>query len=94
MSRFKIKEMIEMIDLSIQTLENLKEELQSNEKDLLKFYKRGSKRAGVRVRRLLKRLIDSAQTIRLDIYRLYKERDIFKGTEFDKDYKRDKPSAE
>tara|TARA_R100000482_G_scaffold123481_2_gene73533 strand:+ start:911 stop:1192 length:282 start_codon:yes stop_codon:yes gene_type:complete len=93
MSRFKIQEMIEMIDKSIQTLEQLKEELQRNEKDLLKFYKRGSKRAGVRVRRLLKRFIDNAQTIRLDIYRLYKERDIFKGTEFDKDYKRDKTST-
>ena len=89
----KIKEMIEVIDKSIEELENLKEELNSNLKDLHKFYKRGSKRAGVRVRRLLKRFIDNAQTIRLDIYRLYKERDIFKGTEFDKDYKRDKTST-
>lgn len=86
--------MIDTIDNSIQQLEKLKEELQSNEKDLLKFYKKGSKRAGIRIRRLLKSFIDTAQNIRLDIYRLYKERDIFKGTEFDKDYKRDKSSTE
>tara|TARA_B100000424_G_C22938110_1_gene499155 strand:+ start:2278 stop:2556 length:279 start_codon:yes stop_codon:yes gene_type:complete len=89
----KIKEMIEVIDKSIEELENLKEELNRNSKDLHKFYKRGSKRAGVRVRRFLKQLIDKAQTTRLDIYRLYKERDIFKGTEFEQDYKRDKPST-
>lgn len=89
----KINEMIEVIDKSIEELENLKEELNRNQKDLHKFYKRGSKRAGIRVRRFLKQLIDKAQTTRLDIYRLYKERDIFKGTEFDKDYKRDKSST-
>ena len=89
----KIKEMIEVIDKSIEELENLKEELNRNSKDLHKFYKRGSKRAGVRVRRFLKQLIDKAHTTRLDIYRLYKERDIFKGTEFEQDYKRDKPST-
>ena len=89
----KIKEIIEVIDKSIEELENLKEELNRNSKDLHKFYKRGSKRAGVRVRRFLKQLIDKAQTTRLDIYRLYKERDIFKGTEFEQDYKRDKPST-
>ena len=86
--------MYDAIDLVIQQLQKIKEDLQRNEKDLSKFYRKGSKRAGVRVRQSLKLIMDKAQTLRMDIQRLYKERDIFKGTEFDKDYKRDKSSTD
>jgi len=89
----QLKDMYDLIAQAEAELDNIKQDLQRNEKDLLKFYKRGSKRAGVRVRRSLKLLMARAQTIRMDIQRLYKERDLFKGTEFDKDYKRDKPTT-
>tara|TARA_Y100000034_G_C6902235_1_gene417541 strand:+ start:912 stop:1187 length:276 start_codon:yes stop_codon:yes gene_type:complete len=74
-------------------IEDWKNDLQQNEKDLLKFYKKGHRRAGVRLRRQLKTVIDNIQLLRLDIKRLYKERDIFKGTELDKDFKRTKSST-
>ena len=60
------------------------EELQQNEKDLLKFYKKGNKRAGTRLRRCLATLIKKTQILRLDIKRVTKEREIFKGTDFDR----------
>tara|TARA_R110000851_G_scaffold281965_1_gene435459 strand:- start:167 stop:448 length:282 start_codon:yes stop_codon:yes gene_type:complete len=88
----QLKDMNDTIDQCIRELESVKEELNRNSKDLHKFYKRGSKRAGVRIRQSLKLLMDKAQALRMDIQRLYKEREIFKGTEFDKDYKRDKAS--
>ena len=74
-------------------IEDWENDLQQNEKDLLKFYKKGHRRAGVRLRRQLKTVIDNIQLLRLDIKRLYKERDIFKGTELDKDFKRTKSST-
>ncbi len=89
----QLKDMFDLIEKSRAELDNIEQDLQSNQKDLLKFYKRGSKRAGVRVRRNLKLLMNKAQSIRMDIQRLYKERDLFKGTEFEKDYKRDKPTT-
>ena len=75
---------INSIKLEVEAWEN---ELKSKDKDLLKFYKKGHKRAGIRLRRQLNQLIKEIQVLRLDIKRLYKERDIFKGTEFDKDFK-------
>lgn len=89
----QIKDMMDLINNSKAELDNIEQDLQSNLKDLHKFYKRGSKRAGIRVRRNLAQLIKTAQTIRLDIKRLYKERDLFKGTEFETDYKRDKSTT-
>jgi hypothetical protein len=64
------------------------EELENNKEDLLKFYKRGNKRAGIRSKRNLKKIRDEAHLLKQDIFRLYKEREIFEGTEFEKDYKR------
>ena len=93
MKNNRVREIDDAIDLAIQQLQKIKEDLQRNEKDLSKFYRKGSKRAGGRVRQSLKLIMDKAQTLRMDIQRLYKERDIFKGTEFDKDYKRDKSST-
>lgn len=63
-------------------------ELESNKKDLLKFYKRGNKSAGIRVRKKLKLLKNKAQELRMDILRLIRERKIMKGSNLEKDYKR------
>ena len=53
------------------------EELENNKEDLLKFYKRGNKRAGIRSKRNLKKIRDEAHLLKQDIFRLYKEREIF-----------------
>jgi hypothetical protein len=68
------------------------QELENIDKDLLKFYKKGQKLAGNRLRRQLKVLQADIQLLRLDIRRLLKEREIFKDTELDKDFKRTKRS--
>ena len=86
------KEILKNIVRAREKIEAWENDLQQNEKDLLKFYKKGHRRAGVRLRRQLKTVIDNIQLLRLDIKRLYKERDIFKGTDLDKDYKRTKSS--
>ena len=83
---------IKKLDDAENSIAEWKQELENSNKDLLKFYKKGHRRAGIRLRRRLKKLTDDIQLLRLDIKRLYKERDIFKGTELDKDYKRIKPS--
>lgn len=64
------------------------EELEIHKKDFHKFYKKGGKRAGIRLRRKLKEIRDQIQLLRLDIRRLYKEREIFKDTEHSDDFKR------
>ena len=87
------KEILKDLARVKESIEAWETDLQQNEKDLLKFYKKGNRRAGIRLRRHLKKLIDDVQLLRLDIKRLYKERDIFKGTELDKDYKRTKSSS-
>ena len=87
------KEILKDLARVKESIEAWETDLQQNEKDLLKFYKKGYRRAGIRLRRRLKKLIDDVQLLRLDIKRLYKERDIFKGTELDKDYKRTKSSS-
>ena len=51
----QLKDMFDLIEKARAELDNIEQDLQSNQKDLLKFYKRGSKRAGVRVRRNLKK---------------------------------------
>ena len=86
------KEILKNLAEVKKAIEDWENDLQQNDKDLLKFYKKGHRRAGIRLRRLLKTVIDNVQLLRLDIKRLYKERDIFKGTELDKDYKRTKSS--
>ena len=68
----QLKDMFDLIEKARAELDNIEQDLQSNQKDLLKFYKRGSKRAGVRVRRNLAQLMAKAQAIRIDIKRLYK----------------------
>lgn len=73
-------------------LNKWEEELENSNKDLLKFYKKGQKLAGNRLRRKLKVIQGDIQLLRLDIRRLLKEREIFKDTELDKDFKRTKRS--
>ena len=68
------------------------DELLNIDNDLLKFYKKGQKLAGNRLRRQLKVLQADIQLLRLDIRRLLKEREIFKDTKLDKDFKRTKRS--
>jgi len=80
---YNYKEIQAVIQKARRELSIWEEELQQNEKDLLKFYKKGNKRAGVRLRRNLANLIKKAQVLRLDIKRTIKEREIFKGTKFD-----------
>ncbi|MAH07823.1 hypothetical protein CMI38_06255 [Candidatus Pacearchaeota archaeon] len=87
---YNYEEIKQSLEESKAEIERWLEELENNQKDLLKFYKKGNKRAGIRLRRWLKRTRDEIHALRQDIYRLYKEREIFKGTEFDKDYKRTK----
>ena len=87
------KEILKDLARVKELIEDWENDLQQNEKDLLKFYKKGHRRAGVRLRRQLKTVIDNIQLLRLDIKRLYKERDIFKGTELDKHFKRTKSST-
>jgi hypothetical protein len=87
------KEILKDLAQVKELIEAWENDLQQNNKDLLKFYKKGHRRAGIRLRRQLKTVIDNIQLLRLDIKRLYKERDIFKGTELDKDYKRTKSST-
>jgi len=87
------KEILKDLAQVKESIEEWEKDLQQNNNDLLKFYKKGHRRAGLRLRRLLKKVIDDIQLLRLDIKRLYKERDIFKGTDLDKDYKRTKPPS-
>ena len=81
---YNYKEIQAVIQKARREISAWEEELQQNEKDLLKFYKKGNKRAGVRLRRNLANLIKKAQVLRLDIKRTIKEREIFKGTKFDR----------
>jgi len=81
---YNYNEIRSAIQQARQELFNWEEDLQSNQKDLHKFYKKGNKRAGVRLRRHLANLIKKAQILRLDIKRITKEREIFKGTDFDR----------
>jgi len=83
---------IKKLDDAENSIAEWKQELENSNKDLLKFYKKGQKLASTRLRRKLKSLIDEIQILRLDIKRLGKEREIFKGTEFEKDFKRIKRS--
>ena len=69
-------------------IDEWEEELKSCEKDLHKFYKKGHRRAGIRLRRRLKETINQIQLLRLDIRRLYTEREILKNTEHADDFKR------
>jgi len=52
--------------------------LADNQDDLKKFYKKGNKRAGMRVRKVLKEIMDQAKLLRKDILRTTTEIDIFK----------------
>lgn len=77
------------------TLETIKslieewlQELESNKSDLHKFYKKGNKRAGIRVRIWLQQLRIQAKLLRIDILQLIKERKITKGTKFEENFKR------
>ena len=88
-NRIKISKLLEDAE---ECIYDWYQELEKSDKDLLKFYKKGQKLAGTRLRRRLKYLIDEIQILRLDIKRLGKEREIFKGTEFEKDFKRIKRS--
>lgn len=71
-------------------IDQWEEDLKSHEKDLHKFYRKGHKRAGIRLRRKLKEIRDQIQILRLDIRRLYQERRIFKNSEHANDYERKK----
>jgi len=59
-------------------LDKWEEELASNQGDLKKFYSRGNKRAGVRVRKSLLELIKQAKLLRTDILRTTQEVALFK----------------
>ena len=63
--------------------------------DSRRFYKKGLVRPGRRIRQSLKVIRDTAQEWRMDILRLKKEREIFKDTKMEGDFKHDghKPSA-
>ncbi len=54
-------------------------ELFENKDDLRKFYKKGNKRAGMRVRKVLMEMITQAKLMRADIIRTNKEAVLFKG---------------
>jgi len=54
-----------------------KVESQKTEKDFKKFYRKGQKRAGIRLRRLLKQIRDQVQNLRMDIKRTYDQRELF-----------------
>lgn len=63
--------------------EALEQDLKANKPDLLKFYKKQNQRAGSRLRRNLASLITKIQSMRLDIKRTMKEKQIFKGTDLE-----------
>jgi len=86
---YNYNEIKKSLEQSRDEIDRWLQDLENNQKDLLKFYKRGNKRAGIRLRRWLKRTRDEVHALRQDIYRLYKEREIFKGTELEKDYERE-----
>ena len=86
---YNYNEIKQSLEKARDDIEKWLEELENLEGDLLKFYKSGNKRAGIRSRRSLKRTRDEIHALRQDIYRLYKEREIFKGTELEKDYERE-----
>jgi len=52
--------------------------LAENQKDLNKFYKKGNKKAGVRVRKVLLEITKQAKLLRTDILRTTQELDLFK----------------
>ena len=85
---FNYNEIKQSLEQARDSIDLWLEELENNQEDLLKFYKRGNKRAGIRTKRWLKKVRDEVHILKQDIFRLYKEREIFEGTKLEKDYKR------
>jgi len=83
----KLKTTRDLIDEWIKTLE------ETDQTDLRRFYKKGIKAPGTRVRALLKDVRDEANLIRKDILRHRKEMDLFKDTESFKGYRKSKRKA-
>ena len=60
-------------------LNDWEETLNENQGDLRKFYKKGNKKAGVRVRKALLEFGKQAKLLRTDILRTTQEATLFKG---------------
>lgn len=56
-------------------VEQLEKDILSLETDTTKFYKKGIKRAGIRLRKYLWQLIEEMMLMRKDILKLYRESD-------------------
>ena len=81
----EIKDFINELRLELDEWENY-----MKDSDPSKFYKKNNKSAGRRIRKILLLVQKRCRLIRNDIRRLTKEREIFKGTENESDYRREK----
>ena len=81
----EIKDFINELRLELDEWENY-----MKDSDPSKFYKKNNKCAGRRIRKILLLVQKRCRLIRNDIRRLTKEREIFKGTENESDYRREK----
>ena len=68
----------QQINSARDAINDWEEELDENAADLQKFFKKGNKRAGMRVRKVLKELSDQAKALRKEISRTTAELDTFK----------------
>ena len=68
-------------------LDHIIAQIEASEKSVERFYKKGVKRAGKIVRKNLLTTIDDIKSLRADLLRMTKEREIFKGTKLEDDFK-------
>lgn len=61
--------------------------LKGDEKELKRYYKKGFKATGRRIRSNLQVTIKDLKSLRADVLRMTKEREVFKDTEFEDDFK-------